>query len=296
MKPSLIQNLVLGTIAFVLTLVAYWAVESHWGYRGTSAKSDGPIVEQPRTDTPMGSSTFLFARRQFVIADAKRKRILTYYWSDAENPPPGAKLPLVVVLHGSTGNAYAAQFLVSREVRRAFPAYILVPQSPSNKHWAVPDQITGQQRAAFDATYLTRRPEAESLPDAVEIIRRSVKQYPIDEKRIYVVGCSEGGMGAFAAVLRYPDLFAGAIAISGSWSVLDAPRMTHVPLLIMHGSQDDVLPVQFTRALAASIKQNGGNVTYWEFGDVGHNCPLPQFYSERVWQWLFGQSKDAKRP
>ena len=250
------------------------------------------VVEEPRTDAPMEQFTRFFAKKQYDVDDGKQKRTITYYMFDPEKPyPAGLKFPLVVVLHGAPGKAYAAEYLISKQMQLDFPSFILAPQSPFGKKWAMPEKFSGQEFGNGKPANYVYHPELDSLPDTIELIRRLELEYPIDASRVYIVGCSDGGTGVYGAVMRYPNIFAGATAISGAWSFLDAAKMKQVPLWIIHGSLDETFPVTVARGMSQGIKQQGGPVFYSEFPSMGHECSASSLYGKALWQWLFGQRK-----
>lgn len=251
------------------------------------------VVEPPRTDAPMDNLTRFFAKKQYDMADGQQRRRLTYYWFEPEGRPYplGLKFPLVVVLHGAPGKAYAAEYLISRQMQLDYPAFIVVPQSPAGKKWAMPEKFTGQEFGAQQAAKYQYRPELESLPDTVELISRLAKEHPVDTSRIYVTGCSDGGTGAYGAALRYPEVFAAAAAISGAWSFADAHKLTKIPLWILHGSEDNVFPVAIARGMAGIAKRQGAPVYYTELPGVGHSCDSSALYGKPLWSWLFSQKK-----
>ena len=229
-----------------------------------------------RNEQPMAEFTAMFERKTFVPEDKKLKN-LTYFWFQPAQPyPEGIKFPLVLVLHGATGNSYAASFLVEPRMQTAYPAFIVVPVLPQARLWA------------------GAHPEAakgEAIHDAAALIKSISGQYPVDTSRIYIVGCSDGGTGTFGAVTYYPDIFAGAVAISGSWNPEYAPEMATVPIVAMHGAKDTVIPPDNARDTMSLIKQYGGQAFYYEFPNEGHNCPSEQYYTSRIWDWLFAQKK-----
>lgn len=232
-----------------------------------------------RNEQPMAEFTAMFERKLFEPTDKKLKD-LTYFWFQPAPPyPEGLKFPLVLVLHGAPGNAYAASFLVEPKNQTAYPAFIVAPVLPANRLWA------GANPAAA---------KGEGIHDAAALIKDLVTKYPIDTNRIYVVGCSDGGTGTFGAVTYYPDIFAGAVAIAGSWNPEYAPKMTTVPIVAMHGANDDVIPPQSARDTMGLIKEYGGQAFYYEFPGQNHNCPAPQYYTSRIWDWLFAQKKTTK--
>lgn len=251
---------------------------------GSAPKATGaPVVEVPRTATPMAEYTRFFKKKQFTLPDENRS--LTYYWFEpAGRPyPPGLNFPLVVILHGAPGNAYAAQYLITQKMQLDYPAFILVPMSPAGKIWAVPDKMNGK---TVDQKYL----DNQSLPDAVALVREAAKTNPVDTSRIYVVGCSDGGGGAYGAATRYSDIFAAAVTISGLWDPLGGGAL-RIATWIVHGALDAGMPIANTRALAAGAKAAGAPVFFTEIPDMGHECSNPRLYTSALWKWLFANRK-----
>lgn len=252
----------------------------------TFAKKPKDVFEAPRNENPVGDATHSFERKTHTAPGPKENHVLTYFWKAPEPPyPDGLTFPLVLILHGAPGNAYAGQYLVSPEMQVKYPAFILIPVLPPKTTWAIP------QYGPNSPVKKTFAYERAAMDDVVHLIATLQTQYPIDAKRIYVLGCSEGGYGSFGAVLNYPEFFAAAVPMSGGWNPEDAPRMTKVPIWAFHGRMDDTVPVQETRDMVSLIQQYRGTIYYTEFPDMAHDCAAPKLYSEQMWTWLFSQKK-----
>jgi predicted peptidase len=156
---------------------------------------------------------------------------------------------------------------------------------PYAKKWAMPPQFPELQ--GFEPLAQGR----EGLRDAVQLVASLKATLPIDPARVYTVGCEEGGFGAFAAALRYPDLFAAAVPIGSGWTAQDAKGFSKVPLWIFHGAQDNFYASDLSRNAANYINAYGGKASFTEVPGVGHDCTSPQFYRPALWQWLFLQHK-----
>jgi len=244
----------------------------------------------------MDEMTHFFQRKDFTVTHAEKQFFqqgkdvhydLTYFWFQPEGAPypPGLKFPLVLILHGTPGNTYAGKFLITQKMQLDFPAFIVAPVLQTGWTWANPLQIEGHPEISVKPHLV------EALPGAVQLVASLAQQYPVDTSRIYVIGCSEGGTGAYGAVRDYADVFAAAVPISGVWGLRDAPKMTQTPMWAFHGALDSVLPADNASNLNAKIKQSGGNAIYTEFPDMGHDCPSPRLYSQVMWKWLFSQHK-----
>jgi len=70
------------------------------------------------------------------------------------------------------------------------------------------------------------------------------QEFTIDDRRIYLMGHSQGGGGARHIAEKYPDIWAGvallAPALFGAAPTADSP-ITKIPLLLAVGDQDSLM-------------------------------------------------------
>jgi len=126
----------------------------------------------------------------------------------------------------------------------------------------------------------------------------AMKRYPIDPQRLVAMGFSQGGAMAYDLVLRDPGRFAGLAALS-SWFPAELaatipPRPEHegLPVLVVHGTQDQLLDVERARQSREAVRPFGVALTYREF-DMGHEI-RPEALRLLV-QWL-DEKAFAPRP
>ena len=201
-----------------------------------------------------------------------------YFWfSPPVKTEQEPKLPLIVILHGGSGFAYAGEFLTEHDIVSQFPSYILVPMAPAYTVWG------GNYLLAWDS------PE---LPYVVKLINKLKTKHNINPNRVYIMGCSMGARGVFYAAKEYPEIFAAGVAISGNWDIEDASQMNKMPIYIMAGKKDSIIPIEQVRNLSSQIAGNGIEVKYKEF-NMGHNCPSSHYYTRDVWRWLFSKTSSS---
>lgn len=252
-------------------------------------------VEAPRNDFPMGQYTTpqLYKKKKFLIDDDGIKREVYYYWYAPPNPND-QKLPIVVILHDKDGLSQAAIQLRATAIQKAYPSYLMIPMSPKEKIWDAPEKYTGQE---FPKAADLKQPDAayRSLRDAIIVLASLTELHPIDDSRMYIIGCDTGGDGVLGALSHYAGVFAAGVSIGGKWSFADAPKIARTPLFMMNGANDKVVLPTTAGTLAQVIRASGGKAAFYqELPGVGHECESPYFYSNTVWRWMFSIRRPAK--
>ena len=219
--------------------------------------------------------------------------VLPYrYFAPGGPQAASAKRPLVLFLHGEEArgrdnlaqltSSEGATIWVERDHLAKNPTYVLAPQAPPGADWG------------RDPVYR----------DTVALLKQFLAGHPdVDPDRLYVVGFSMGGTGAWTMLLRNPGLFAAAIPISGNANAFlpDAKAFAGIrntPVLPVHSLDDPVSPVSGTQnavdaMVAAGDQSVGFNSQIWGLGAVlpAHEAWRPAFHDyEVVYNWLFEQS------
>ena len=167
-------------------------------------------------------------------------------------------------------------------------AIVVFPQCPESEHWVGP-----------------AREIAMAALDAVE------KEFLIDRRRVSITGISMGGAGTWVLAAEYPQRWSAAAPICGwivrpanltsipdnklSWlgegedrTQAIARRLDSLPVWILHGSADTVVPVSESRRMASLL---GAHAAYTEFAGVGHNAWDPAYRKTGVVAWLVRQRR-----
>jgi predicted peptidase len=188
---------------------------------------------------------------------------------------PSRRWPAILFLHGigERGDDGIAQTTVGlghalREGKVDPPAIIIFPQCPLNGDW------TGLgQRIAIAA------------------LEQAMKDYSIDRRRVSLTGISMGGGGVWALAAEQPRRFSAIAPICG-WAQRPhdavAKKLDRIPIWIFHGSDDTVIPVTQSRAMADLL---GANAAYTEFPGVKHNSWDPAYMTTGVVEWLVRQKR-----
>jgi len=164
------------------------------------------------------------------------------------------------------------------------------------KDWAFVVAPTNRRRFGFDWQDWGRL-------DAIEVMDIIMEKYPIDPNRVYLVGHSMGGHGAWHIGCTHADRFA-AVVPSAGWAsfqlyvpwflrsdemfsdpacyrIFDQctssdrterllPNLRNVPVLAVHGGDDDDVPPTHARMLIGMLERMGYDARLWEEPGMGH--------------------------
>jgi poly(3-hydroxybutyrate) depolymerase len=109
--------------------------------------------------------------------------------------------------------------------------------------------------------------------DAMRVLALIRDKYAIDSDRIFLTGHSMGGGGTYYLGAKYKDVWAGLAPIAGLGGIADAAAAEpyrSMPMLIMHGEKDSLLPVGISRRTVWSLQAAGAPYIYREFPGQDH--------------------------
>jgi len=191
-------------------------------------------------------------------------------------------VPLIVFLHG-IGQRGEGGFIPNKGAGAIFvrhfleplSAVVVIPQCVRTKYW--------------------HDPEMEKM--VMGTVKKTRTEFAVDPKRIYVIGVSMGGYGAWNLAAEYPEKFAAVVPICGGsprttgdrWTSL-AEKIGSTPVWAFHGSGDRVVPPSESRNMVEALKKVEGNrVRYTEVEGVGHNVWLNAAADPELLPWLLAQ-------
>jgi poly(3-hydroxybutyrate) depolymerase len=108
--------------------------------------------------------------------------------------------------------------------------------------------------------------------DALTLIEKVRASFNVDADRIYLMGHSMGGYGTFFLGAKHNALWAGIAPIAGGGVGPNAPaeKLKAVPVLVMHGSDDNVVRKESSRMSVRELQKAGGQHIYLEFPGKDH--------------------------
>jgi len=118
---------------------------------------------------------------------------------------------------------------------------------------------------------------------------QALRRYPIDERRLFVLGFSQGGLMGYDLVLRDPTSFAGLVVVASWLPALLAANLPQLaaqkgfPVLVVHGTKDPGVDVALARESREVLAGFGVELTYEEF-DMGHE--IRPVALRRIGRWM----------
>lgn len=230
-------------------------------------------------------------------------------WSAGSKDPivyclftPSAKtgrLPLIVFLHGAgergTGNhmwndggADIAMWS-SRDFQAKTPCFIFAPQCPKEPaQWV--DTPWGDGSYRLDAV-----PISKPMAAVIAVVEELRKRPDIDPDRVYLVGGSMGGFGAWDAAMRRPELWAAVVPIAGCGDPGKGAALAKAgtPVWAIHGADDSAIPASGSRDMVAAIHKAGGTAKLSDLAGVGHIWENAEKHAPGVTAWMFAQRRGA---
>ena len=198
---------------------------------------------------------------------------------------PNKMYPLVLFLHGigerGTDNqiqlSNGAELFNNLDYRARYPAIVVVPQCPLGAWWTgFPYRINKIPRPGFLAASL---------------VKTLVQTLSVDPKRVYVTGLSMGAYAVWDFIVRYNDLFAAALPVSGAGDIATARQLTTTPIWAFHNLGDFLINPVYDRQMYVELESRNGLMKYTEYPVWGHDAWTKTFQNTEVLDWLFLQKR-----
>ncbi len=241
----------------------------------------------------------IYERQMFVSG----QDTLLYRIAYPENFNPKKKYPVVLFMHGAgdRGNnnirqlILGGQFFISEPVRKDYPAIVIYPQCPATEMWTK----RRKEQPSKDAEWVFTFPVEEEIPTSAKLVNLLMddviaKPYT-DQRRIYIMGISMGGIGTLDFLYRWEEKYAAAVIICGAHDVRYADTYKNAPVWFLHGDADNVVPMHYSKEIYEAIKDGNKNTRYTVFPGADHSIWNQTFSQPDLLEWTFSNKKDKKK-
>lgn len=154
-------------------------------------------------------------------------------------------VPVIVALHGMGGSE-----------NMFFDAYGngIVPKLATERGWiTIATRVEGVLGAG-------------PAPNVPAVLDELAKRYPLDPKRVYLIGHSMGAGHVLQLTQQTPERYAAGAALGGGGRITKADKVKNIPYFVGCGKLDFALTG--ARALAKSLEGNA--ITFKEYDDIEH--------------------------
>jgi phospholipase/carboxylesterase len=181
--------------------------------------------------------------------------------------------PLIVAMHGGSGNGGAFLWSWVREARTR-GAIVIAP-------------------TAKGSTWSLMEPEIDG-PNIDRMVDQVSADWNIDPARRLLTGMSDGGTFTYVLGLRGDCRFTHLAPVAGVFHPMmmgfaDAGRLRGLPVRIVHGTQDWMFPPEIAQGALRALQQAGADVSYREIADLSHTYPRDE--NAALLDWFLGKER-----
>ncbi|WP_348798831.1 prolyl oligopeptidase family serine peptidase [Flavobacterium adhaerens] len=182
------------------------------------------------------------------------------------------KAPIILFLHGKslsgTDLNRVKRYGVIRAIERGkeIPAIVIAPQL-AHGSWN-PDKL-------------------------LQLLEYVQNNYNTDLSRVYVCGMSLGGYGTFDFAGKYPDKITAAVAICGGGNTKDACNLSKIPMWVIHGNKDYIVPISESKKMVKAIQtcNPDANLTFTIVKGGNHGSVESYFREDVIYNWMLEKTK-----
>lgn len=186
------------------------------------------------------------------VGDANARDAVWIYVPESYDP--ATPHPVIVALHGGSGNGRAFLWSWVRAARTR--GAIVIAPSSVGQTWAIQG----------------RDPDS---PRLAQIVRFVQQRWTIDPARILLTGMSDGGTFTYVSGLGTGSPFTHLAPVAAAFhpmlvAMADTERMRGLPIHVIHGDKDWMFPRQMAEDAAQHFTKVSANVTYRPIADLSH--------------------------
>jgi phospholipase/carboxylesterase len=176
-------------------------------------------------------------------------------------------LPMVVLLHGRGADANDLADLAPLLFESGGDYRVIFPNAPK-PFSPMPGYSFGF--TWFDGWPAERSSFLNSRKLLLELLDEVAAKYPTPKGKLVLGGFSQGGLMSIDVGFRTQQELAGLVVMSGAMFEDDLPTFrSDLPVLIAHGTADEVIPVLAARRMRLVLGEKGVEAEYHEY-PMGH--------------------------
>ncbi len=183
--------------------------------------------------------------------------------------------PLFLFLHGIKKRGVDLSLLDGygllnvAEQTAGFSYIVAAPQCPADTYWP------------------------ENRMTVMELLDEVIRNYRVDQSRIYLTGFSMGGNGVWDLAAKTKGIFAAAVPIAGWYETSEVGHLTSTPIWVFHGEDDDIVPISASESMVNAIMGIGGEPKFTRYPglDHSHSVMIETYTNPELYIWLESHKK-----
>lgn len=210
--------------------------------------------------------------------------LTAYYVTQEPTITPDEKPPLLLAIHGWGQNA--RRFMKDFSVLKKQNLLIVAPQGPHQFYLDTPNRKVG-------FNWITRYNKDDAVRDTnkylAALLEHMRDECPYDEKRVYLLGFSQGVSMAWRFAVSGLVKPAGIIACCADLAPDAAEKLPDIApfrVYLAHGKEDPLVPEEKITEAVEQLTANNFPLTQDKF-DGGHE--LPGALLEKIGVWITGE-------
>ncbi|MHB1000615.1 MAG: carboxylesterase family protein [Armatimonadota bacterium] len=138
--------------------------------------------------------------------------------------------------------------------------------------------------------------------EVLDVLNEVKRLYSINDDCVYLTGLSMGGEGTWHMAVRYPHLWAAIVPVCAPLSVFIGPEdvrcfaenLNNLPVFASHGTDDSVVPAEYSREMVKILQDKGIHCEYEEYLGVDHNAWDYTYADARIFDWFLNHKRIEK--
>jgi poly(3-hydroxybutyrate) depolymerase len=224
----------------------------------------GLAAQEPDKKAAGKSTTARIQKRTYEFKEAGKE--MEYALFVPSGYDKERKTPLMVALHGLGSNPQQImRYRGLTDLAEKHGYLVVAPMGYNSKGWYGQRSPKGGKTDPENLSELSEK----DVMNVVEIVR---KEFNVDPDRIYLMGHSMGGGGTWHLALQYPDLWAALAPIAPAIfrKPAEVGKIKHIPVILVQGDEDKLVPVASARRWAEQMKEFGMTYEYIEVAGGNH--------------------------
>ena len=186
------------------------------------------------------------------------------------------RLSLFLFLHGAgeRGNKIDSVKLhgIPKQIEngQTFPFITIAPQCPEGVWWNYSDYIYS----------------------LISLTKKIIQKYNVNPGRVYGTGLSMGGFGILEMAIQDPELFSAIVSICGGANINNLDRLSHLPIWLFHGENDEVIPVESSILIYKMLKNVNPHIHLTVYKELSHDSWTNTYENKEIYDWCLRFNKN----